>query len=84
MSQKLDLDILFPPTREHHTFAIPPDVTAREAATLVAQAFEVQYPSLYTASENPTFMIKSSGALVDTNALMGELGLVNGDRLVVL
>lgn len=81
---KLLVSVMLPATRKTYDFWVPSDMSIRDAGQLIASILETRERDRFSATPGNALMSGETGNLIDPRCTVGEAGLVNGSRLVLV
>lgn len=81
---KILLNVLLPATQRTYDVWVPATMTVHDASGFVAGILESRESDRFSATPGNVFMDGETGDLLDPRCVMGETGLVNGSRIVLV
>ena len=85
MVEKISLNVEIVPLNLEHNFLVPMDMNVESAATLIVKTILDEYPGVRGAGANVSLLIQaSSGKALDNRCSFRQLGIVQGERLILM
>jgi len=81
---RITVEIYLPAAERAFDVSIPADVPLRQVTELAAKNLSELSDGLYQADETSVLCDRSSGAFLNANMMVWELGLKNGSQLMLI
>ncbi len=85
MVEKMSVNVLVLSLNVEHNFLIPIDMRVSDVISLIAQTVAEEYPGVKKRiSEGNRLMSASNGKLLDPKNSLKQLGIVSGDKVILI
>lgn len=85
MVEKLSLNILVVPLNVEHNYLIPADMSIENATMLISKTIFDEYPGVKQATTVPNLLIQaSSGKVLNAKCSFRQLGIIQGEKIIML
>jgi len=85
ISDKISINVKSIGLNVTHNFIIPSDMKCGKVVGLIAMTIKEEYPGTFFSKENNHFLVhEESGKMVNLEYNMKKLGVVNGERFILV
>ena len=85
MSEKMLVNVEIPGINMTHNFLVPNDMNIAKVTDLILKILEAEYQGVkYSKSENHVLIQNSTGAALSTKCSLSQLGIIDGERLILV
>lgn len=84
MVGKTLLSVKLPATGKSYDFWVPDDMRMQEVGEMVCQAMQTIEPDFFAKTGAQALMYERTGQIQQPDALVGEIGFVDGDKFVIV
>lgn len=85
MSEKMSINVEVPGINTTHNFMVPADMNISKIIGLIIKTLEDEYPGTQCSKMAKHFLIQSStGKVLTDNCGLNQLGVVNGEKLILV
>lgn len=85
MVEKLSLNVQIVPLNLEHNFLIPSDMSIENATLLIAKTILDEYPGVkYNALPQNMLIQASSGKVLTSNYSFKQLGIIQGEKIILI
>ena len=84
MVEKISVNIKAVGLNVEHNFLIPRDMNISDAVELIVKALCEEYPGVKNSSLGHALMQESSGKVLNQSCSFRQLGIVQGERMILI
>ena len=85
MVEKLSLNVQIVPLNLEHNFLIPLDMSVENATSLITKTILDEYPGVKYNSLSKNLLIQaSSGKVLTSNYSFKQLGIIQGEKIILI
>lgn len=85
MVEKLSINVEIVTLNVEHNFLIPANMSVETATSLIVKAVEEEYPGVKHSVTHPNLLVQAStGKLLNTKCSFKQLGIVQGEKIILM
>ena len=85
MVEKLSLNVEIIPLNIEHNFLIPSDMSVENATALIVKTVLDEYPGVKSAASINNVLIQaSSGKMLNSTCSFRQLGIIQGEKIILM
>jgi|GEM_PF-826441 len=85
MSEKLSVNVEIPGINMVHNFLVPNDMNISKVTDLIIKILEDEYKGIsYSKKESHLLIQSNNGNALTTNCSLSQLGITDGERLILI
>ena len=85
MSEKMSINVEVLGINTTHNFMVPDDMNVSKMTSLILKTLSDEYPGAECIKKGTHFLIQeSSGKILTQNCGLSQLGIVNGEKMILI
>lgn len=85
MVEKISLNVEIVPLNIEHNFLIPSEMSVETATSLIVKTVLDEYPGVKHTATNKNLLVQaSSGKILNTNCSFRQLGIIQGEKIILM
>lgn len=85
MSEKISINIEVPGIHAAHNFLVPDDMNVSKMTSLIVRILSEEYPGAENHANDCHLLLHGkSGKALDQSGSLRQLGIVNGERMILM